>query len=176
MKSNNNIKNLGRLFLLLLSLAACSHSKNDKTTIEIIDNYRHYYPIRAGQELDIMFKIQNTGKKTLVLTDIMTSCGCIVVKKSTINTIPAGKTGHLILKYDSSKNIGYVKHYITLYGNFTNTNLKEIVFDVNVVPNALYTKDYEELHQEKKEQKGGIETLVDGDESRKGYYMDSDLF
>ncbi|ERI88874.1 hypothetical protein HMPREF1981_00190 [Bacteroides pyogenes F0041] len=170
-----NIKNLGRLLFLLLSLTACSPSKNDKTTIEIKDNYRHYYPIQAGQQLDIMFEIRNTGKKTLVLSDILTSCGCVVVKKSSVNTIPAGKTGHLILQYDSSKNIGYVKHYITLYGNFTNTHIKEVVFDVNVVPNALYTKDYEELHQEKKSKKGNTESLVDGDASQKGYYMDSDL-
>lgn len=118
-----------------------------------------------------MFEIKNTGEHPLMLTDILISCGCITLKKSSVRTIPAGKTGRLMLKYDSSKNIGYVEHYVILYGNFTTSESREIVFDVNVVPDALYTKDYEELYQEKKDRQGRLKDLVEGDEHQKGYYM-----
>ncbi len=148
--------------------------KDNKTTIEIVDNNRHYYPILVEQKLDIMFEVKNTGDAPFILDDIITSCGCIMVKKSSINQIPKGKTGRLMMQYDSRKNIGYVKHYITLYGNFTTTDKIEIMFDVNVVPNNLYTKDYEELYREKIEKEGGVKTFVDGDESRKGYYLTTD--
>lgn len=168
------INQLCTFLLLFLFLSACA-SKDNKTTIEIEDNHRHYYPILTGQELNIKFEIKNTGKHPFILSDIFTSCGCVVIKNSSINTIPAGKSGFLILRYDSSKNIGYVKHYVTLYGNFATTNMKEIVFDVNVVPNASYTKDYEELYKEKNQKEGGLKGLVDGDESQKGYYLDSDM-
>ena len=43
---------------------------------------------------------------------------------------------------------------------------------MNVVPNALYTKDYEELHQEAKDKNGAIEDMVDGKENNLGYYLD----
>lgn len=148
--------------------------KEKKTTIEIVDNYRHYYPIQTGQELDIMFEIKNTGKNPFVLNDIITSCGCVTLKKSSIKSIPAGKAGHLLITYDSRKNIGYVQHHITLYGNFTTSESKDIVFDVNVVPNALYTKDYEELYREKINSEGGLQRWVDGDENTKGYYMNTE--
>jgi len=74
------------------------------------------------------------------------------------------------LKYNSTKNIGYVKQYVTIYGNLTGVDNIEIVFDVHVVPNSLYTKDYEELYLEKG---GWFNNFVDG--SNKGYYMDGDF-
>lgn len=156
---------------LFVSLTGCLSLEDKTTTIEIVDNYRHYYPILSGQELHIMFEIKNTGEHPLMLTDILISCGCITLKKSSVKTIPAGKTGRLMLKYDSSKNIGYVEHYVILYGNFTTWESREIVFDVNVVPDALYTKDYEELYQERKDRQGRLKNLVEGDEHQKGYYM-----
>jgi len=81
----------------------------------------------------------------------------------------------LTLSYNSAKNVGYVKHYITLYGNFENAVLKELIFDINVVPNAMYTKDYEELYTEEINANGGVKRFVDGDENNKGYYMSEDF-
>lgn len=36
--------------------------------------------------------------------------------------------------FDSSKNVGYVKHAIRLYGNILPRGMATLVFDVNVVP------------------------------------------
>lgn len=158
------------LLAVLVSITGC-YDKNKKTTLKIIDNYRHYYPIAVGQELDIMFEIENTGDNHFILEDIVPSCGCITLKKSSIGMIRPKKKGMLRMTYDSRKNIGYVKHYITLYGNFTTTDKIDIVFDVNVIPDAHYTKDYEELYREKITKEGGLKRLVEGDEHNKGYYM-----
>ncbi len=46
------------------------------------------------------------------------------------------------------------------------------MFDVHVVPQSLYTKDYEEMFQEEKDRAGNIEDLTDGNENNKGYYLD----
>jgi len=62
-----------------------------------------------------------------------------------------------------------------LYGNFENELLKELIFDINVVPNAMYTKDYEELYADEVNASGGMKRFVDGDESNKGYYMSEDF-
>jgi len=158
--------------LLLLSGTACDDIKDKKTTIQITDNNRHYYPILMGQELNIVFPVKNTGKNPFILEDIITSCGCISLDKSSIGTIPPSKEAKLVLTYNSAKNIGEVQHYITLYGNFATTQKMELMFDVHVVPQSLYTKDYEEMFQEEKDRAGNIEDLVDGNENNKGYYLD----
>lgn len=158
------------IFLLPI-LHSCTDIRNQKTTVEVIDNNRHYYPIQVGQQLEIIYHVKNTGKNPLILSDIFTSCGCLVLSESVIKNIPAGDEGILRVTYNSTKNVGYVKHYITLYGNFLTDTKQELTFDVNVVPNALYTKDYEELYQEYKEKNGNVKSLVDGDANNQGYYM-----
>jgi len=157
----------------LVSSGCISDIKNRKTSVEILDNNRHYWPILTGQELEVVFFIKNTGQYPLVIDEVITSCGCLHLSdKSTLDFVPKGETGILRLNYDSKKNIGFVKHYITLYGNFDTDDTREAVFDVNVVPDALYTKDYEELYFEEQRRAGGIKTMVDGKENNKGYYLD----
>lgn len=161
----------------LLLLASCGNIADKKTTMVVEDNNRHYYPVLAGQPKDIAFKLTNTGKNPLIITDIITSCGCLKEESGFGGnfTIPPGKERILTLSYNSAKNVGYVKHYITLYGNFENAEYQELVFDINVVPNALYTKDYEELYTEEMNSEGGLKRMVDGDENNKGYYLNEDF-
>ncbi|NDV58079.1 glycosyltransferase [Bacteroides sp. 519] len=104
-----------------------------------------------------------------------TSCGCILVDESSFKVLPSGGKGFIILKYDSGKNVGYVKQYVTILANLEEKGMYEVTFDVNVVPNAAYTRDYEEIYNDKKEKSGGIKTAVDGRENRLGYYTDNDL-
>lgn len=162
-------------FSLLFVFNACKNIEEEKTTLEIQENNRHYYPILMGQELQIQYVIKNTGEYPFILSDLITSCGCIMLDKSTIKTIPPGKEGNLLLTYNSAKNIGYVQHFITLYGNFATVRKMEAVFDVHVVPQADYTRDYEEMFEEEKGKKGFIEDLVDGNENNKGYYLEGDF-
>ena len=166
----SKIKHIVLLLAISFSLTSCLNPMNKKTSLEIVDNNRHYYPILQGQELEMVFSIKNTGKHPFILTDAYTSCGCLISENSSIISIPAGKERNLLLRYNSTKNIGYVKHYVTIYGNFITSDKIEIVFDVHVVPNSLYTKDYEELYLEKSG--GWLKNLVDGNENNKGYYMD----
>lgn len=119
------------------------------------------------------FKLTNTGKIPILITVLITSCGCLEINDGDhVFSVLPGKERILTFRYNSAKNIGYVKHYITLYGNFTDKTFKEIVLDINVVPNAEYTRDYEELYQEQIKQEGGIKNFVDGEASNKGYYLD----
>lgn len=168
-----------QLWLLIsvisLALWACGTDiKDRKTSIEILDNNRHYWPVLAGQELDVVFYINNTGEYPLIIDEVITSCGCLHLSgKSTLDFVPKGETGVLRLSYDSQKNVGLAKHYITLYGNFVDGKTREAIFDVNVVPDALYTKDYEELYFEGQKSSGSIKSMVDGKENNKGYYIET---
>ena len=162
------------LLMLLLVLPACG-LKEKKTTMVVADAERHYYPVLRGQELDVLYEIENIGEHPLFISDIHTSCGCILIDESSFKVLPAKGKGFIKVRYNSGKNIGYVKHYITIYANLESDIKYELTFDLNVVPNALYTRDYEELYEEHKKKGLNTKDLVHGNENNLGYYTDEAL-
>ena len=50
--------------------------------------------------------------------------------------------------------------------------VRTLVFDVNVVPPSDNDLDYEEVFKQQKDAEGGVEELVNGKPSEKGYYVD----
>lgn len=158
------------LAFVVLMFSGCSGVIGE-TTVKVVDQDRHYYPIIQGQKLAIVYELENTGEGDFRIEEIQTSCGCIVTNDYA-KVVPAGKSIFLTFDYDSKKNVGLAEHYIYVYGNLGEDNPIEISFDVHVVPGALYTKDYEELYQEEVDKSGGIEEFVDGQEHEKLYYTD----
>ncbi len=156
----------------LLGIVACS-GKVDPTTIEIEDPVRHYYPILYGDELRVTYQVKNTGKNPLVISEIQTSCGCIAYDESK-RIIPPGAKEELSFRYDSFKNLGYVKHQIRLYGNFDSQSMMLLEFDVNVVPPSDYTRDYEEVYQGRNHGKAKQIHSSDEAQSRNNYYVDGE--
>ena len=133
------------LLLTLLTLVGCSR-KVQFTTVEIKDPVRHYYPILQGQELSVMVKIYNKGKVPLVVKDIQPSCGCIILESDHEMVVPPESSMMVTLRYDSRKNVGKVEHAIRFWGNISPSGMAEMRFDVNVVPDANYHHDYEEIY------------------------------
>lgn len=159
--------------LVILTLAAASCSKRvQPTSVEVKDPVRHYFPILQGQSLEMMFPVTNTGENPLVISDIQTSCGCIVVDRKSRIIIPPGRSQHIRMTYNSNKNVGAVTHTVRIYGNILPAGVLKLKFDVNVVPDAAYTRDYEELYREYNLKNGIVKELVDGRESQLGYYVD----
>ena len=151
-----------RMAGLLAALLCCTlltgcKKRISMTTVEVADSIRHYYPVIAGQELNLMYDLTNTGDQPLIIRDIQPSCGCIV-------TMPESRM--------VPKNIGYVQHVIRIYGNIEPKGMAKLVFDVNVVPHADYTRDYEELYKEAVERNELLKGKVDGEVSEQGYYVD----
>lgn len=153
----------------VLFLTRCKNTEENETVLEVVDKNRHYYPVLQGEEKVMVFPIVNKGKYPFVLSDIMVSCGCVVANREVIQRIPVGEVGQLILKFDTTKNTGYVKHYVSLYGNLGQIENIELTFDFYVIPDSYYEKDYEELFRE---HKGDLlKDLVDGKENKE-YYTD----
>lgn len=148
------------LFISLLFFTKCKETTDQTTTLEVVDNNRHYYPVLQGQQKTMIFQLINRGNHPFILSDILVSCGCLVVQKAVIQRIPAGEVGELVVQFDTTKNVGDVKHYITLYGNLSDRENIEVTFDLQVVPDSHYTKDYEELFQAFKGDK--MKDWVDG--------------
>ena len=160
------------LALCALLLAAC-HRKVGPTEIWVENPSRHYFPIVMGDKVDLLYKVKNMGEEPLVATDIQPSCGCIaVVSDRTTNAgliLPAGDSTILHFQFDGSKNIGYVNHTIRIFANVKPKGVLELNFDLNVVPPADYTPDYEQVFERKVKAEN---KFVDGDYQHKGYYVD----
>ncbi len=160
------------LLLTLLTLVGCSR-KVQFTTVEIKDPVRHYYPILQGQELSVMVKIYNKGKVPLVVRDIQPSCGCIILESDHEMVVPPESSMMVTLRYDSRKNVGKVEHAIRFWGNISPSGMAEMRFDVNVVPDASYHHDYEEMY-DKEESDRLLKKFYEDSETDNalGYYVD----
>ena len=156
----------------ILGFVACS-GKVDPTSVVVEDPVRHYYPISAGDELWISYELTNTGKNPLIISEIQTSCGCILYDDSK-SIIPPGNKEQLLFKYDSFKNIGYVHHQIRLYGNFESRSMMLLEFDVNVVPASDYVRDYEEIYFGKIQAKKKHAIMKSEINNKDIYYVDND--
>ena len=148
----------GVLLVLLgcITLTGCK-KRIGMTTVEVPDSVRHYYPVIAGQELNLMYDLTNTGDQPLIIRDIQPSCGCIV-------TMPPSR---MVLPEKSIR-----LKFIRIYCNVPPNGIVKLVFDTNVVPHADYTRDYEELYKEAVERNQLIKGKVDGEVNEQGYYVD----
>ncbi len=170
------MKKIIPIMLIALTLtalfSACS-KRVGHTTVRVADSIRHYYAMVTGEELSLNYELENTGEEPLIIEDIQPSCGCIVVDWDT-KIIPPGQKLKLHFTYNSIKNVGYVRHIVRVFGNIEPKGVTNLVFDVNVVPDAEYTRDYEELYQEwlARRRSEGIDELVNGNASQQGYYTD----
>ena len=83
--------------LLLTALPLCftgCRKEVRPTSMTIKDSVRHYYPIKQGQQLDIMFTITNTGDAPLIISETQPSCGCIILIKVRISSFPKTVSGN----------------------------------------------------------------------------------
>ena len=118
--------------------------KLPKTTMEFKHPHRKYYPILKGKILKMSYKYTNTGEAPLVISEIQTSCNC-TISEFTKRAVGKGKSGYINLSFNSSKNTGRVKQYITIITNVKNTLSNNISFETNVVLDSDYGEDYEEV-------------------------------
>ena len=112
-----------------------------------------------------------TIKDSHQISEIQPSCGCIILDKSSHIIIPEDGIRQFKATYNSIKNVGEVVHRIRIFGNMLPHGKAELKFDVNVVPDADYTRDYEELYQDFNTKNGIVREMVDGKESELGYYV-----
>jgi hypothetical protein len=79
------------------------------------------------------FPIQNTGNKTLVISSVVTSCGCTTAELSS-SVIPPGERADLVVVFDPDyhETSGPVTRLIWLETNDPETPLVELKADANV--------------------------------------------
>jgi hypothetical protein len=116
--------------LCLLAGGSLAQQANKKQNTQQEDNNKAYFSldkksvnfgeIKMGTTKTIQLSFTNTGKKTLVLTDVYTNCGCTTVDWPKDPFLP-GKTGTIKITYNPSET-GPFNKTIWIYTNAQNNS------------------------------------------------------
>ncbi len=166
-KSNLKYLNLFAIVFLTLAVSCNKVGENAVTSMKIEDPVRHYSPIMQGVKQNISVKVSNTGSEPLLLKNVFPSCGCTIAKFPD-HAIAPGNDAAIELEYDSNKNTGYTRVYTTITAN-TPEKAHTVFFDINVVPNSHYTKDYEEINFDNERGRNAKRSQVDENTHIKAY-------
>jgi hypothetical protein len=89
--------------------------------------------VRQGEKITQSFKIENRGKRTLVISDVESDCYCTSTPTTELQ-IPPGETKQFALTVDTSRLEGTVQREASLYTNDPYQSLVKVVINATVVP------------------------------------------
>lgn len=116
------MKKLIPVLLFILLGTAATVSAQDKTPktggpqIVFDDESHNFGTIKEGIVAVYTFKFTNTGDQPLILKDVRPSCGCTTPDWSKEPVLP-GKTGQIIVKFNSAGRPGRFNKSITITSN-----------------------------------------------------------
>lgn len=87
------------------------------TSIEFLGGDRHNFgKIKSGAKARHVFKFRNTGNEPLIIADAKASCGCTTPSWPK-EPIAPGKTGELVVVFDSAGKFGGQSKRVTIVAN-----------------------------------------------------------
>lgn len=91
----------------------------DSSSLAIItfseDRY-NFGELDEGGKVEHTYSFTNTGKVSLVINDVRSTCGCTVADWPRV-IIPPGKQGEIVVKFDSKNKAGKQSKPITIIAN-----------------------------------------------------------
>jgi hypothetical protein len=93
-----------------------------------------YGDIVQGTKVEWTFTFQNTGTEPLVISEVVTTCGCTATKWSK-EPIAPGKSGEIATTFNSEGKEGRQNKVITILSNATNSPAR-----INIIANVIPKK------------------------------------
>ncbi|MGK7395089.1 MAG: DUF1573 domain-containing protein [Candidatus Cyclobacteriaceae bacterium M3_2C_046] len=134
---NVNIKFLkGALSLIImLMITGYSFGQNENTNgpvIKFSKDMHDFGDINSGEKVSYTFEFKNTGNQPLVLSNVLTTCGCTVTEWPKDPVAP-GKSGQIEVKFNSTGRTGKQNKVITIISNATKPQ-ERVKITANVLP------------------------------------------
>jgi hypothetical protein len=136
----------GLATLVLLPIAAMMLYAQPKMEI-VGGNKFDFGDIYRGKKVDHKVVVKNTGNQTLELGRIDVSCGCTGTVASS-NSIAPGKTGEVLITFNSTNFSGKITKSVTINSNAANSPLVvefqgNVIQQITVNPQQFWFKDAE---------------------------------
>lgn len=123
------------LFLFQLSFFLSAQSLKEEVEINPVISFTEDLvdlgEAMEGEVLEYTFKFVNKGKDALVISNILTSCGCTVVDWSRRPVYPS-KKGEITVKFDTKNKVGLQTKSIIILSNSAKEK-DEIKLRANVI-------------------------------------------
>ena len=112
------MKNITTLLAIVLISSFVFAQNGPKIEFKAKDNTIDYGTVTKKKDNGIRsFEFTNTGDASLIITDVLSTCGCLVPTKP-LDTIMPGETGKIDIKYNMTP--GPIRKTITVESNAVN--------------------------------------------------------
>lgn len=119
------------MFVAVGLYAQEENAKKSGPEITFKDTSHDFGDINQGDKVEYIFTFTNTGTEPLVLTEVVTTCGCTAPQWSKEPVMP-GKTGQVHITFNSAHKSGRQNKVITVLSNATNNPAR-----VSIICNVL---------------------------------------
>ena len=129
------------LFLLSIVLVAFTANAQEKNTqekaasngpvITFEESSKDFGDITQGDKVEHVFKLENTGKAPLVISNVAATCGCTVPSWPK-EPIAPGKTAEIKVSFNSAGKMGKQNSVVRIY-----SNASEPIEKVSLISNVL---------------------------------------
>lgn len=133
-----------KLFILVLGIFfisqafaqdAANTTKAAGAVVTFEEASHDFGDISQGDKVEHTFKFTNTGNEPLILSNVLTTCGCTATNWPR-DPIAPGKSGEITVSFNSAGKMGVQNKVVTIVSNATNAQEK-----VKIVTNVLPKKD-----------------------------------
>ncbi len=111
---------------------APAQAQASKAKLEFEETQHDFGTITQGDQVTYTFKFKNTGTEPLILSNVMTTCGCTATSWPR-EPIAPGATSEIQAKFNSAGKMGKQNKVITVVSNDSTGN-KRVAIVSNVVP------------------------------------------
>ncbi len=115
-----------------------------ETSVKWEEESYDFKSVKEGAEVTHQFRLRNTGKNDLVITNVKPSCGC-TASYCTKEVIKPGETCEVVVVFNSAGKEGYQNKTVTVTGNFKG-NINKVL----KITGEVITKDQIEPENKKK--------------------------
>lgn len=131
-----------KLFIIVLGLFMVSSlvaqdAQNQEASgpkITFSEASHDFGDIKQGDKVEHTFAFKNTGTEPLILSNVLTTCGCTATNWPR-DPIAPGKSGEITVKFNSAGKMGKQNKVVTVVSNATNAQ-ERVKIITNILPNS----------------------------------------
>lgn len=123
--------------LMVASVSVFAQNADDKAAgpeITFAEASYDFGDIKQGDKVEHTFTFKNTGTEPLILSNVLTTCGC-TASDWPRDPIAPGKEGSITVRFNSAGKMGRQNKVVTIVSNATNSQ-ERIRIITNILPNS----------------------------------------